>query len=606
MPVNLEPTDLQKQVRIGFQRMANFRSARIMFMRAFLGQYYDKSHGEIGREPMNLIFNAIRVLLPQIVMSNPKYKIKSEYTEYRDYADLLALGLNFNSKQLKLHKVYRLWLMDAILGGVGIMKTGLADSGSVITFDNDYGIDPGQIYSDHVDFDNFVFDPTNTGRLEESNWMGDRIRVDRQYLLDSGLYENDLVERLPSVSKQRLGDRASDLSTSNIQSRRMMYDDQVEICEIHVRGAETIVTVPAPQHAEIGSGPVFDRYLREVDAYVPDDGPYTFLSITPPVPSNPMAVAPVGVWYDLHVMANRMIAKTIDQADRQKDLVLYRRTAADDAQEALDAPDGHAVGLDDPQGINVVSFGGQKSENLEMVSHLQMWFNTVAANPQGIGGQALDADSATEAQILQTNADTTLNDVRDLVYQAAAEEGRKRAFYLHTDPLLDIPLARRKTEMTESGPQPIEEQVRLTPEVRRGDFLDFTFEVEPESMERMDTQTRLTRLMDFIGRVLPSAMQTGMMAMNMGLPFNIQALIERSARDAGIDWFDEVWFDPTFQQRLQVMMSMGPQPEKGQVSNQSNGQPRTALSSKNKSPLMQQFQAGAAPAQATLPTNQSF
>ncbi len=606
MPTHLNPTELQKQVRIGFARMANFRSARIMFMRAFLGQYYDKSHGEIGREPMNLIFNAIRVLLPQIVMSNPKYTIKSEYLAHRDYADLLALGLNFNSKQLKIRKTYRLWLMDAILGGVGIMKTGLADSGSIITFDNDYGIDPGQIYSDHVNFDDFVFDPANRGQLEESNWLGDRIRVQRQFLLDSGLYENDLIERLPSISKQQMGDRASDLSTLNIQARHNLYDDQVEVCEIYVRGANTIVTVPAPQHAEIGSGPVFDRYLREEDAYVPDDGPYTFLSITPPIPGNPLAIAPVGIWYDLHVMANRMISKAIDQADRQKDLVVYRRTAADDAQEALDAPDGSAIGIDDPQGIQTVSFGGQKTENLEMTQHLQMWFNTVAANPQGIGGQALDADSATEAQILQTNADTTLNDVRDLVYQAASEEGRKRAFFLHTDPLLDIPLARRRTQMTEAGPQPVEDQVILSPEVRRGDFLDYHFEVEPESMARMDTQTRLTRLMDFIGRVLPGAMQSAMMAMQMGLPFNVQMMVERAARDAGIEWFEEVWFDPTFQQRLQTMMSLGPQMQKGQTSNQPNGQPRTARSSKNKSPLMQQFQAGAADAQSTLPSNQTF
>ncbi len=325
--------------------------------------------------------------------------------------------------------------------------------------------------------------------------------------------------------------------------------------------SQRIITVPAP----IGNttGPMFDQYLREADAYVPNNGMYTFLSLTPPVPSNPMAIAPVGIWYDLHVMANKIIVKTIDQADRQKDIVLYKRSAADDAQEMLDAPDGHTVGVDDPDGIQTVSMGGQKSENVEMSQYLQMWFNTIAANPQGIGGQTLDADSATEAGILQSNADVTLNDMRDLVYQGAAEEGRKRAFYMHTDPLIDIPLARREMQMTENGPQPVRTQVHLTPEVQAGEFLDFTFTVEPESMARMDSVTRLQRAMDFVGRVGPAAVQMGMVLMQMGQPFNLQTFMTRMAKEVGIDWFDEVWYDPTFQQRLQVMQQMSPPPAKG-------------------------------------------
>jgi hypothetical protein len=338
----------------------------------------------------------------------------------------------------------------------------------------------------------------------------------------------------------------------------MMLKDYVEIVELWHPATKSIITVPAPQGMEQGGGQLLDRYLRQEDYYGPADGPYTFLSITPPVPANPMSIAPVGVWYDLHVMANRLIKKTIDQADRQKDIVVYRRSAADDAQEALDAPDGHTIGIDDPEGIQTLSFGGQKTENVEMSQHLQMWFNTMAANPQGIGGQALDSDSATEANILQANADVGLQDTRDLVYQAAGEEGAKRAFYLHTDPMIDMVLARRKTQMTPSGPQPFMEQVSLTPEQQQGEFVDFHFSVEPESMTRMDTQTRIQRSMNFVGQILPAVAQTAMMFMQMGQPLNLMTLTERMAKDAGIEWFDEVWFDPSFQQRFAMMLAQSP------------------------------------------------
>jgi hypothetical protein len=531
----------------------------MLFMQAFLGQYYDKSHGKVGQQPMNLVFHAMRTLLPQIVMSNPEYKLNSQFTQHQDYGDLLALGLNFNAKQLKLKDTFRLWMVDSILGGIGTLKTGLASTGSVITFDDETGIDPGQVYTDFVDFDNFVFDPNLRGPISKAQWMGDRSRVKRSYMLDSGLYDNALVEKMPRADRK---DGTSELSRQNLVSSSHKWNDEVEIVELWVPGANTIVTVPAPV-GSTNSGPVYDKFLREDEAYSPHDGPYTHLTLTPPVPSNPMAIAPVSIWYDLHNMANRMVVKTVRQAERQKDIIAYRRSAADDAQEALDAGDGMTVGMDDPDSIQTLSFGGQKNENLQMTGYLQSWFNMMAANPQGIGGQSLDSDSATEAQILQANSDVGLNDMRNLVYEAAAEEGRKRAWFIHTDPFLDMTLARRKVEMTENGPQPVMESVQLTPETRRGDFLDWHFEVEPESMSRMDTQTRVQRAMDFVGSVLPSAVQVGAMLLQMGQPFHLPNFITRMAKEAGIDWMDEVWFDPMFQQKMAFLLAQSPQMQKG-------------------------------------------
>ena len=554
---------------------------------------------------MNLIYHSIRALLPQIVMSNPKYTMKSEHAEWADYGELMALGLNFNAKQLKLKDTFRLWLIDSILGGVGTLKTGLALTGNVITFDDQTGIDPGQLYTEFVEFDNFVFDPNLRGPLHKANWMGDKSRVKRTYLMDSGLYDNELVEKLPSASES--GGGGSELSRTSIQTGRQKWNDEVEIVEIWIPGANSLVTVAAPMGSAgtMTAGPVNDKFLREDDAFVPHDGPYTFLTLTPPVPGNPMAIAPVGIWYDLHAMTNRMVIKVVDQADRQKDIVMYRRSAADDAQEALDAGDGMAIGVDDPDGIQTVSFGGQKNENLQMTGYLQTWFNTMASNPQAIGGQALDSDSATEAQILQANADVGINDMRNLVYESAAEEGRKRAWYLHTDPLLDMTLGRRKIEMTPNGPQPIMESVQLTPEVRRGDFLDWNFEVEPESMSRMDTQTRIQRAMEFVGSQLPAIMQTGMVAMQLGMPFNLPAVITRMAKEAGMDWWDEVWYDPTFQSKVQFMIAMSPAMQKGTA-----GEAKTGGTGNSPAPvnpmtaLNQGFQQGANDSQAGLGTNQ--
>jgi len=357
MPVNFGPKEIQNSVRVGFKRWHNFRQARLLFLRSFVGQYYDRDQGDIGAQPLNLIFNAIRTLVPNIVMANPKYHVESNFVAYKDYAELLGLALDLNSEQLKIRDIYRRWIVDSIFT-LGILKTGLADSNTAITFNEDEVIDPGMIYTEHVDFDNFCSDPTNRGDLREAAWHADRIRIPRQFLLDSGEYNNALIEKLPKTRSYAGYDRGSDLSMKNVNQWEVdEYEDEVEVMEVWIPKAQAIVTVPAPQNSEARSTMQFEDFLRVTDYDGPDSGPYTFLSLTPPVPGNPMPVAPVGIWHDLHIMANRMVKKVLDQADRQKDIIVYKRAAADDAQEALDASDGEAIAADDPDGIRGISFG---------------------------------------------------------------------------------------------------------------------------------------------------------------------------------------------------------------------------------------------------------
>jgi len=558
-----------------------------MFIRSYVGQYYDRDRGDIGTEPLNLIFNAIRVLVPNLVSNFPKHNVHTEFLPYRPYAELLGLALDFNSKQVGIREVYRRWVVDAIFT-MGILKTGLAESGDAINFGDDTLIDPGEIYTANVDFDNFVFDPTVRGDIRESAFMGDRLIVPRRELLETGLYRNEFVERLPNVHARPESTggqgRVSDLSRRQVTSEAFL-EEEVEIVEAWVPAANAVVTVPGARNV------VFEDYLR-VDDYVGDpDGPYTFLSFTPPVPNNPLPVAMVGIWQDLHVMANRMAKKIMEQADRQKDITAYKPSAADDAVELRDASDGDAVAVEDPDGIKVVSYGGQAQSNEGHVIMLQSWFNMMAANPQGVGGQDLRSDSATEANILNTNANVGLNDMQDLTYIAGAKEARKRAFYMHTDPMINLPLVRRQPVQQPGGMQVAEVQVFLTPEARRGDFFDFAIEFQQDSMQRVDQNVRLQRAMDFGIRLLPTAINAAVQAMQIGQPFNLPVYLRKMADAAGIDWLDEVFFDPTFQDRMAFVMANSPQFQDSQ------GLPAQPGANVNRGVLQngQAAEAGAAP-----------
>ena len=571
MPVEMGPKKVQEYAHKGIKRLKNFRNARLMFLRNYTGQYYDQDHGQIGNEALNLIFNAIRTLLPNIVMGHPTHNVTSKYVAYKDYAELQSMALTQHDREIDIKNVYRRVIVDSIFT-LGILKTGIAESDSVYSFDEYDQVDTGQVYTEAVDFDNFIVDPNSTEHLfRDAAFLGDRITIAREALLETGLYDNELVEKLPTAGGYgNRGRRAENLSQKSLSQGRLAdFQDEVEIAELWVPSANVILTIPGDESVR------FDDYLRVDDHYGPQEGPYTLLAMTPPVPGNPLPVPAVGVWNDLHTLANRMAKKIIDQAERQKDIVGYKRSAADDAQEALDAGDGDAVAMDDPDGLRVHSFGGQQSSNESHLVQLQAWFNMMAGNPRQAGGISQDAESATEARILDQNANIGLEDMKGLVYDMAASEARKRAWFFHTDPLIEVPLVRREQVPPQYGQGPngpmivepgrIEEkQVYLTPEARQGNFLDYHFTIEPESMGRMDSQTRYQQALDFATKVMPAVLQSTQTAMALGVPFSPKAFLLRMAKDRGIDWLDEVFYDPEFQQQMMMQMMQLPQAEGSQ------------------------------------------
>lgn len=572
MPMEIAPKKIQQSVHRGFDRLSNFRNARLLFLRNYVGQYYDREQGQVGNEALNLIFHAIRTILPNMVMNFPQHRVASDYLMSREYGELLGMALSWHDKRIRIPEIYRRVIVDAIFT-LGILKTGLAESDSVYAFDEYDSIDAGEVYTEAVDFDNFVVDPASRDYMfRDASWIGDRGCVPRSRLLESGLYNNALVERLPRAGQvSQRDDYAHKLSMQKInpsEDHEML--DEVEIVELWVPSANALVTVPGTKDT------LFDDYLRVDDYYGPDEGPYTLLTLTPPVPGNPLSVPMVGIWNDLHMLANQMTKKVIDQAQRQKDVVTYRRAAADDAEELRDAADGEAVATDDPDAVKVLSFGGQKQSNEIHVAQLTNWFNMLAANPQQVGGQRFDAESATEAKLLARNASIGIEDMKDMVYQMAASEARKRAWYFHTDPLIQVPLIQRvqlpadvrlngQGQMEMVAPPMVKDvQVFLTPEARRGDFLDFTFEVQPESMGRKDSTTRFQEALDFAVKIMPSVMQSAQSAMLLGIPFSAPKFLTMMAKDRGIDWLDEVFFDPAFQQQWMMRMMMGPDPAASQ------------------------------------------
>ena len=551
MPEEIYPRKIAYAVKQGFDRVARYRKLRAMLIRAYVGKLYANEKGITGDEPINLIFNAIRSTVPNLVQKHGANKIDTENIEYRDYAFLLSKALDIIDKRIKLKDRLRVNVVDTMFG-LGIMKSGLAGGGEVLNF-GDVLIDEGQVFTDNVDLDDLTIDPT-CNSLTTPAFIGDSNRIPRQILLDDDSFDHDAVIALPRSIHPDAKRRADAITKSKISQVEMdELQDHVDVVELWVPGAKAKIVMADPRQK------IADNYLSIVDFYGPDDGPYTFTSLTQPVPGNPFPIAPVGIFYDLHNIANEMAVKTFEQAMRQKDVLVADPSYADEAEDVRTAADGEVI-VGNPDSVKAVSYGGQNPANVEMLGNLQSWFNYMSGNPDQLAGISIGAKTATGQSILQSNASVILEDTRDMAEDAQAEVNKKMAWYLHTDPLMNMLIAHRKP-----GGETV--QLRLTPAQRRGDFLDFTFSTKQRSLVRLDPAIRSRRVMEFGTKVVPSVIMSAVEATQIGLPFNVQRVLTDLAEEQGIleeiyDWLE----DPEFMQRIKLMAAMGPQNQTGGMS----------------------------------------
>ena len=546
MAKSVQPEQIEQIVILGFKRMDHFRKVTAMMFKSYVPVYYQMEKGTCA-EPLNLVFNTVRAYVPNLVMQNPITHVITPYIKYKQYAELLGMGLDATARQIKLKQELRAWITNALFGW-GIMRSGIKATGELLNFD-DIMVDNGQVYARNVSLGNFGFDPTCTN-INQAKCMWDRVTVPRQTLLDTDRFDHDAVMALPS-SPTNVTDKLSGISISTEAKGAMVkLQDEVDVVQMYVPEIESVVMMGDPTQKRSG------KYLQITEYNGPKEGPYTFLSFSPPVDENPFPVPPVSVWYELAKIANRCFVKMTNQFENQKDLIFYSPAQVDTIDQIKEAISGDAIPTMDPKNINQISMGGQNEKNERFLQELYTIYNMMAGNPELISGQGVPGGkntTATAVQALQGNASIGIEDMRDIVYDQTAEVQRRIAWYLHTDPFIQLPLTKRET-----GGEEV--QLELTPEQRMGDFLDYTFKIVARSMTPLDPMVRSKRIIEFTVNIIPGAAQTALAMMQMGQQFNITKYLSQIAFEMGIqDIVEDIFVDPEWQMKMEIMTSLGPQ-----------------------------------------------
>jgi hypothetical protein len=538
--------------------------------------------------------------VPNLVMRAGVNRVTTPVLEQINYASLLSAALNELHKKIDMKSIMRAGIVDMILCGLAIFKTSIYADGNLIPDGYDQDIDPGQLYTDHISIDDFFLDPYCTAR-DKSTLTGHFITARRQDLFDTEGWNKTLVKSLPSAWDGGIDDqqKAARITRDPAQTMEMIEaQDYVRVAEVYLPEADAIVYVPDPRQV------TFDDFLKVQDYYGPAHGPYRFGSITPPVPDNPFPVAPVSTWRTLNKMANSMFIKLMDQADSQKDVLLYKPGMEDVAQAVADAFNGQSIRTPDPQGVEVKSFGGGNPENEKMVQQLQFWFNYLSGGVDQMAGLKTGGGSktATAVRTLQSNASITQEDARSMIYDVQARISEDQAWFFHYDPFLNMPSIVRET-----GKAP--RQVVLTPEEVNGNFLSLNFEIVKRSMQAVEPEHRRQALEKMLVNIIPATANAAMIFQQMGWPFNAQRYMMNAAEEMGIaDLMIEVFEDPTFMQRIKFVEELaGLDPGKagktaGGVAGamQNNGNPSAVPVLNQQQDFNQQAQMGANQAQSEM------
>lgn len=545
MPESVEPRKLMKSVQVGFDKMRHFRRARMRILTQYVGRFYQRRRQDSLESskayPVNFIYKAMTTLIPNLVYNDPKGRISTNYLDYRPYAESLELATNHLVYEINLRHTLRMVLTDAVILA-GWLKTGIGTSGQTLDLDGTLH-DPGQPYADRVDPDDMTVDPF-ARTLEEAYYLGNRIRVAKNYLLEHRILREKEINKLqtrydyPNWSEATLMSHSAD--SANYLAVNQGPVEYVDLVEVYIPYEQKIVTIPYDP-----SGHGYQKeYLREVEYEGPETGPYHMMGFAF-APDNIMPIAPAMMWLDLHDMGNKIARKIARQAERQKTVLAYEASAWEDAADIRDADDGESIRVDNVDAIKEVSYGGANEEGYQYMEWAERHFSDIAMNIDLLSGEGTNEPTATQAEITQANTSVRLADMQNLVYSFTGGVMRDLMFFLHTDPFIQLPLVKRVNG--------VDQQVHYTPEMREGDWADYHLKVIPFSMARQDPNVKVRRLMEFAANVIPAF--AGAMQM-LGPAFNIENAISIVGREMGIEELDEIINSEVIQSQVQRMRQL--------------------------------------------------
>lgn len=501
---------LNKAVRASYTKLASFRDGRRKLIQEFTGPYYGDNNVE--DQPVNMLALTVDIYLMLLAGSNPKVLLPTWNQQILpEIADLEAI-VNRELGEMRFDKTLRKWVQEAIFC-VGILKCGLVDAGYVELIPGE-PLPSQDYFADVVDFDDFVFD-TDASSWERITFLGDRYKVDYDAVMQSdefsplakqGLKKHEVFDQ----EIERAAQISIDQGSEDQQEEKFIRTAYVwDVC---LPEEKLVITVP--------DNPNVVTPLKVVEWTGTTNSPYHVLRFMD-VPSNVMPLAPGALLRSLNSTLNGLYRKMIRQAKRQKTLGLYRHGNQDDAEKVMKADDGQLIGVENPETVTQVTYGGASQENLAFAMQIRQVFGEIAGNIDALGGLGPQADTARQDAMLASTVSKKAAKMSLVVVDATVEVVKSLIYHIVNDPVKSYQATRPIAGTS------IEILAEMAPGERGFTLEDFSVEVQPYSMTYRSPQERAADLkglfVELIFPMLPALME-------QGINVKLQSLFELLAK----------------------------------------------------------------------------
>lgn len=510
---------LTEAVEYSRRQLNPYRRRRLQAIRKYVGYHYSDD-GSRNNRPLNLLELYVSVHVRQLAPKPPSALVTTPHKWLKPAARSLELDLNLLMKEINLGRTLRRLVMDALFG-IGIAKIAQESVGTVEIEGEEYEA-PGPFVS-VVSLEDWVHD-TEAWTWDAATFMGNRYRLPLSEVQADDSLDAKAVKAL-KASHRRILEEEGQESSRNISrgddNEPDEFQDHVELIDLFLPRKGCVVTLPFDLRVDWQDQQRV-RPLRTLRWEGPESGPFKILSYGD-VPDQLMPLPPVANMIDLDEMANTLIRKLRFQAVNRKTVIPYQND--EDAQAVKEAEDLQTVKMNNPAGLGSLTVGGVDQASLAFLIAVKDWFSYGAGNMDAIGGLGVQADTATQEQIVSAASSRKLAEMTDRTVEFTREIVHDLGWYLYRDPVRERTLSKPVAGTDLSIPS------RVGPtERQRGQWLDYHFDIDPYSMQHPSPAQRVQAIMQTIQTVASMAP----LAEAQGVSIDFPALMRMLGKYTGI------------------------------------------------------------------------
>jgi hypothetical protein len=522
MPADYAPHRVAKALKASFDDLGKLRKWHARARMEWLGDWYgsgwhtnsqnDPWETAVIRKPINVMQETMALYMAQIAPMKIETAVTPRMWDMRGLARAWELRMDHTLKEMDFAVTNRLVVMDA-LSSVGFYHVGVAQGHDVLQMDSDT-IDFGQPFVKRIDLDDVIWD-VKARDWRTIRYMAYRYRVDKQWAMESEQLDPDKVAKVPAEHEKDDRERGAGESIRNTD--RHMDDDicpQISLWDVLVFKGDTVL------RGTLRDLDGSDGWLEEPTEF---DGPHLAKRYEGPegcpivrlafqdVPNVTVPLSPAMRIMEQHLAAASVGSKIVRDMLERKTTNFASPANREVVDEMRESNHGDTIITPNPKDVNSIQTGGIDASDVAAFEWLRGQVNNTTPNLQQSAGAKGTSDTATEAAILQQQAQGMLQDMRGVVTLAVGEVVRQVAWWMDSIDKAKAQVGMAPPEVyadAESGGA----ELTIDPSAREADAMEYAFSIKPITGPvgdpRIDAQ-QFNEAMSIIPQAIAAVAQTG-------------------------------------------------------------------------------------------------